>query len=99
MYLVAPGGKKTSAHRSSRVLVMRRILFGIGAVLFAINGLAVLVADDCNSVSFDGQGGRVMTAICSPDNAGALPSWIAAVGMLAIAVLFVRISIGNRRFL
>jgi hypothetical protein len=59
----------------------------IGAGFFIINGGSLLFADDCSTVSFDGQGGgRVMTAICYSDSRGAIPAWLAALVMIAIGV-------------
>ena len=67
---------------------MTRVFFGIVAVLFLINGISILGADDCSSVSFDGQGGsRAMSVVCYPDSTGALPASLAGVGMILIAIV------------
>jgi len=78
------------------VRYMRTFLFVVGALLFAYNGGGILLADNCDSVSFDGQGGRVATAVCYSDGSGALPAWLAGIGMLVIAALFAFIAL--RRF-
>lgn len=67
---------------------MRRLLPLVAAVLFVVNGCGVLTADECASVSFDGEaGGRVMAAVCYPDAQGALPAWVAGLGMIVIGVI------------
>ena len=63
---------------------MRRLV-GLAFGGFAVfNGLKVLTADNCESISFDGQGGRVAIAQCFADNSGALPAWIAGTGMIRV---------------
>lgn len=39
---------------------------------------------DSNSVSFDGQGGRVAAVVCSADDSGALPAGPAGAGLIAL---------------
>ena len=63
---------------------MGRIVGLILGGVAAFNGIAILVASDCESVSFDGQGSRVAVAQCFADSSGALPAWLAGVGMLLI---------------
>ena len=63
---------------------MGRIIGLILGGVAAINGIAILIASDCESVSFDGQGSRVAVAQCFADSSGALPAWLAGVGMLLI---------------
>jgi hypothetical protein len=57
----------------------------------AFNGIAILAASDCESVSFDGRGSRVAVAQCFADSSGALPAWLAGVGMVLIggAIAFI----------
>jgi hypothetical protein len=63
---------------------MRRII-GLAFGGFAVfNGLKVLAANNCESISFDGQGGRVAIAQCFADNSGALPAWLAGIGMILV---------------
>jgi len=66
---------------------MKRIILVIISVLLLINGIGILTSANCSTVSFDGEGGgRVVTALCYPDNQGALPAWLAATGMILIAI-------------
>ncbi len=66
---------------------MRRLV-GLAFGGFAVfNGLKVLTADNCESISFDGQGGRVAIAQCFADNSGALPAWLAGIGMILVGVI------------
>jgi hypothetical protein len=66
---------------------MRRIV-GLAFGGFAVfNGLKVLTADNCESISFDGQGGRVAIAQCFADNSGVLPAWLAGIGMILVGVI------------
>jgi len=58
----------------------------------AFNGVSLLVAEDCETVSFDGQGSRVAIAQCFADPSGALPGWLAGVGMVVVGVLIVTFS-------
>lgn len=44
----------------------------------AFNGVSLLVAEDCETVSFDGRGSRVAIAQCFADSSGALPGCLAA---------------------
>ena len=67
----------------------------IGLVLGGVaifNGFAVLAADDCQTVSFDGQGSRVAIAQCFADSSGALPGWLAGLGMVVVGVLIAAFS-------
>ncbi len=65
----------------------------LAASIFAIiNGVGILRAENCSSISFDGEaGGRVMTAVCFPDSTGVIPASLAGWGMVLIglAVLLV----------
>ena len=63
---------------------MRRIIgiFLGGIAIF--NGFAILFAENCRSVSFDGQGSRVAVAQCFADSSGAIPSWLAGIGMIVV---------------
>ena len=63
---------------------MRRIIGLAFGGFAAFNGFKVLTADNCESISFDGQGGRVAIAQCFADNSGALPAWLAGIGMILV---------------
>ncbi len=63
---------------------MGRIIGLILGGVAAFNGIAILTASDCESVSFDGQGSRVAVVQCFADSSGALPAWLAGVGMLLV---------------
>jgi hypothetical protein len=59
----------------------------IGIILGGVaifNGFAILGADNCQSVSFDGQGSRVAVAQCFADSSGAIPAWLAGIGMIVV---------------
>ena len=58
----------------------------------AFNGVSLLVAEDCETVSFDRRGSRVAIAQCFADSSGALPGWLAGVGMVVVGVLIVTFS-------
>ena len=66
---------------------MRRII-GLAFGGFAVfNGFKVLTADNCESISFDGQGGRVAIAQCFADNSGVVPAWLAGIGMILVGAI------------
>lgn len=66
---------------------MGRIIGFILGCIAAFNGVAILTASECKSVSFDGQGGRVAVAQCFADSSGALPAWLAGLGMVVLGVV------------
>ena len=66
---------------------MGRIIGLILGGVAAFNGIAILAASDCESVSFDGQGSRVAVAQCFADSSGALPAWLAGVGMVLLGIV------------
>lgn len=63
---------------------MRRILFVVAGGLSLLTGFRVFAEPDCNSVSFDGQGGRVASVVCSADDSGAVPAGLAGIGLIAL---------------
>jgi len=85
-------------HPSHSLRGMRRLVGLVAAVLAVVNGIGILTADNCKSISFDGEaGGRVMAAVCYPDSQGALPAWIAGIGLVLIGVVVGFIAIAPRR--
>ncbi len=73
---------------------MQKIIGSILGLLVIINGFSVLTDRNCDSVSFDGQGGgRVMVANCFPDGSGALPGSVAGLGMIVLGGLIAFFSI------
>ena len=66
---------------------MGRIIGLILGGISAFNGIAILTASECGSVSFDGQGSRVAVAQCFADSSGALPAWLAGIGMVLLGVV------------
>ena len=79
---------------------MRRLVGLVAAVLAVVNGIGILTADNCMSISFDGEaGGRVMAAVCYPDSQGALPAWIAGLGLIVVGLVVGFIAITPRRVL
>lgn len=72
---------------------MRRALWALGAAITFITGIGILSAPECESVSFSRAGGqRVSTVSCFADQSGAVPAWLAGVGLLAVAVIFILLS-------
>lgn len=59
-----------------------RLLTLVASAVMAVNGLSLFGRDDCRSVSFDSQGGRVFRAVCYPDSAGAIPASFAGLLLL-----------------
>ena len=73
-------------------LAMRKLIGLILGGVAAFNGVALLVAEDCETVSFDGQVSRVAIAQCFADSSGALPGWLAGAGMVVVGVLIATFS-------
>jgi len=63
---------------------VRRIFFVVAGGLALLTGFRVLAEPNCNSVSFDGQGGRVASVVCSADDSGAVPAGLAGIGLIAL---------------
>lgn len=63
--------------------MLLRLVTLVASVVMAVNGLSLLGREDCETVSFDGQGGRVFRAVCYPDSSGAIPASLAGVLLLA----------------
>jgi hypothetical protein len=72
---------------------MGRVIGLILGGLAAFNGIAILTASECESVSFDGQGSRVAVAQCFADSSGALPAWVAGFGMLLLGGFIIFIGV------
>jgi hypothetical protein len=63
-----------------------KILLLVSAFFAGATGIGILNSDNCATVSFDGEGGgRVVRAVCYADSSGALPAWLAGLGMIGIA--------------
>lgn len=78
---------------------MGRLLTLIGSVLAIVNGMRLLVAKNCSSVSFDGDaGGRVMAAVCYPGSQGTLPAWVAAILMIGLGLILALVAIRPRSY-
>jgi len=81
----------------SMVSCMGRIIGVILGLVAIVNGLGILVDDECNSVSFGGQGGgRVIVATCFSDSSGALPGAVAGLGMAALGAAVIYVSVKRR---
>jgi hypothetical protein len=66
---------------------VRRIVFGIFAVVLFVNGVSLLFTENCSSVSFDGQAGsRVLSVVCHPDSSGLVPAGLAAAVMIILSM-------------
>ena len=72
---------------------MGRIIGLILGAVSAFNGIAILTASECESVSFDGRGSRVAVAQCFADSSGALPAWLAGVGMVLLGIVIAVVAI------
>ena len=65
---------------------MRRLLLLVAGGLAIVTGFRVLTNPDCNTVSFDGQGGRIAVLVCAPDDSGALPGNATGAVMLVLGI-------------
>lgn len=89
---------RINSHPSRKVVDMRRLIGLVAAVLAVVNGIGILTADNCKSISFDGEaGGRVMAAVCYPDSQGALPAWLAGLGLILLGIVVGLIALAPRR--
>jgi hypothetical protein len=76
---------------------MGRLIGLVLGGLAIVNGLGVLFDEACNSVSFGGQGGgRVLVATCFGDSSGALPGFVAGLGMALLGAVIVVVSVRRR---
>ncbi len=80
----------------SYCLSMRKLVGLVIGGVIAFNGFSLLTANDCKTVSFDGQGGRVAVVQCFPDSSGAIPSWLAGLGMALVGVVVAILSLKRR---
>lgn len=76
---------------------MRRIIFVVVGGLALVTGFRVLAAPDCETVSFDGQGGRVALVVCHPDDTGVLPSTLVGLGLVVAGGAVVLTTVRRRR--
>jgi hypothetical protein len=60
-----------------------RLLTLVSSVLMIVNGIGLFGREDCETISFDGQGGRAFTVDCYADSSGAIPASLAGVLLLA----------------
>jgi hypothetical protein len=76
-----------------------RVLIGLALGIFSIvNGFRVLFAADCATVSFSRAGGRTMAAMqCYADNGGAVPAWLAGLGVILLGFIVIAIGFAGRR--
>lgn len=72
---------------------MGKIVYTIFGSFAIFGGFAILGASKCQSVSFDGQGSRVAIAQCFADSSGALPAWVAGMGMVLVGSFIIFIGI------
>lgn len=67
---------------------MRRVFLALASIITFIAGVNILSEPSCRSVSFSRVGGRRVGAVsCFSDQSGAVPAWLAAVGLLALAAV------------
>lgn len=86
-----------SARMRRTVTQMGRIIGVIVGIVAIVNGFGILTNDNCESVSFGGRGGgRVVAAMCYGDGSGALPGFVAGLGMLFVGLAIIALSIRKR---
>ena len=66
---------------------MRKIFGLVAAVAVAVQGIGLLRADECESVSFRGQGKGVAILQCFADDSGAIASSPIAIGLIVLGVV------------
>ena len=66
---------------------MRKIFGVAAAIAVAIQGLGLLRADECESVSFRGQGKAVAILQCFADDSGAIASNPIGIGLIVLGVV------------
>lgn len=66
---------------------MRRLIGLVAAGFGIFTGFSIVRAEDCASVSFDSQGSRAAVAQCFADSSGAVPSWLAGYGLIALGLI------------
>lgn len=77
---------------------MRRILGLVIGAFLVVNGILILVEDNCSSVSFSGQDGkRVLAGLCRSDNSGLLSSAVAGFGMIGVGILIGFLFLGRSK--
>ena len=70
--------------KEPKVKTMGRIIGIVFGGVSVFNGIAILTTSDCQTVSFAGKGSRVAVAQCFADSGGALPGWLAGIGMIVV---------------
>lgn len=71
---------------------MRKLVGLILGGVAVLNGISLLTAEDCETVSFASRGSRATIAQCFSDSSGALPGWLAGAGMVVVGVLIATFS-------
>jgi hypothetical protein len=66
---------------------VRKIFGLVAAVAVAVQGIGLLRADECESVSFRGQGKAVAILQCFADDSGAIASSPIAIGLIVLGVV------------
>ena len=66
---------------------MRKIFGLVAAGAVAVQGIGLLRADECESVSFRGQGKAVAILQCFADDSGAIASSPIAFGLIVLGVV------------
>ena len=77
---------------------MRKVLALAIGVFLIVNGILIIIKDNCLSVSLDGPGDRVLGVICRPDDVGWVSDTIAGFGLIIIglAIEFIFLGRSNR---
>ena len=73
--------------------MMSKIIGIVLGGMAALMGIAILVTNNCDSVSLSGGEKRLAVVQCFSDSNGAVPSWAAGYGLLVIGALLVFVSV------
>ena len=68
---------------------MRKIFGLVASAAVAVQGVGLLRADECESVSFRGQGKAVAILQCFADDSGAIASRPIGFGLIALGVVLI----------
>ena len=80
-------------NRDERGELMSKIIGIILGGMAALMGIAILVANNCASVSLSGGEKRLAVVQCFSDSKGAVPAWAAGYGLIIVGVLLAFVSI------
>ena len=76
---------------------MRKVLALAIGVFLILNGILILIKDNCLSASLDGSGDRVLGVICRPNDGGLVSDTIASFGLIIIGLAIGFIFLGRSK--